>query len=151
MTGSPIFLLIVNRKTTVQVHACLFPVQSKHWSSCQLPIWRPLSCWRCLFSISLFLWMEHFVSRDCRLYLPLGGPVFTTKFVYCVFQGAMRNDIPADAPESAHVWPVMTDCRVERRMTNKYIFSFKFSVAFFLSVLVPLMRDDDDDDDGEFT
>lgn len=32
-----------------------------------------------------------------------------TKFVYCVFQEAMRNDFPADAPERAHVWPVLSD------------------------------------------
>ena len=32
-----------------------------------------------------------------------------TKFVYCVFQEAMRNDIPVDAPETAQVWPVMSD------------------------------------------
>lgn len=32
-----------------------------------------------------------------------------TKFVYCVFQEAMRIYIPVDVPERAHVWPVMND------------------------------------------
>ncbi|TNN75205.1 hypothetical protein EYF80_014615 [Liparis tanakae] len=37
---------------------------------------------------------------------PAGGNV---SGAYFHNNGAMRNDIPADAPESAHVWPVMTD------------------------------------------
>lgn len=31
-----------------------------------------------------------------------------TKFVYCVFLEAMRNDIPVDT-QREHVWPAMSD------------------------------------------
>lgn len=53
--------------------------------------------------------MERFVDADCCLRLSPGGPALWQKFVYCVFQEAMRNDIPVDAPARAHVWPVMSD------------------------------------------
>ena len=64
-----------------------------------------------------------------------------TKFVYCVFQEAMRNDIPADAPERAHVWPVLSDSvntlggglKGKKGPSNEWC-----CIAFCLFVLVPL-------------